>query len=135
MTLTELQSQIALGNDSRRQFKRALDNWRGIDFADDLDDCLFTARVHRKEIESSVKPVASPKERPAQAESSLKSSLKTENRIIELIKQDASVSTEHLGVILDISKRAVLKQIRKLKEQGRLKRVGPAKGGHWEVIE
>jgi ATP-dependent DNA helicase RecG len=115
--------------------QRVLEDWPAVDFADDRDGCLFTATVHRKEIESSAKPVASPEERPAKAESSLKSSLKTENRIIELIKQDASVSTEHLGVILDISKRAVLKQIRKLKEQGRLKRVGPAKGGHWEVVE
>lgn len=119
--------------------KRALDDWPEIDFTDDRDGCLFTATVHRKEIEGPVGPVISPEESPAQAvgspKSSPKGSPKTENQIIELIKQDASVSTEHLGEILDISKRAVLKQIRKLKEQGRLKRVGPARGGHWEVVE
>jgi ATP-dependent DNA helicase RecG len=119
--------------------KRALEDWPAIDFTNDLDGCLFTATVHRKEIEGSVKPVTSLEEKPAQAvgssKSSPKSSPKTKNQIIDLIQQDAFVSTEHLGEILDISKRAVLKQIRKLKEQGRLKRIGPARGGHWEVVE
>ncbi len=63
------------------------------------------------------------------------SSPKTEVQIIELIRQDAVVSTESLGEALGISKRAVLKQIAKLKSRGRLKRVGPARGGHWEVVE
>jgi biotin operon repressor len=40
-----------------------------------------------------------------------------------------------LGNAIGISKRAILKQIDKLKEQGRLRRIGPAKGGYWEVIE
>jgi len=45
------------------------------------------------------------------------------------------MSTERLGAELGITKRAVLKQIDKLKEQGRLRRIGPAKGGYWEVVE
>lgn len=40
-----------------------------------------------------------------------------------------------MGETLGISKWAVLKQIDNLKEQGRIRRIGPAKGGHWEVIE
>jgi ATP-dependent DNA helicase RecG len=26
-------------------------------------------------------------------------------------------------------------QIAKLKKEGRIKRIGPAKGGHWEVVK
>jgi predicted HTH transcriptional regulator len=59
---------------------------------------------------------------------------KTEDRILDLIRQDDTVTTEQLGKLLGISKRAVLKQIDKLKIQGRLRRIGPAKGGHWEVL-
>ncbi|WP_368665439.1 HTH domain-containing protein [Chlorobium sp. KB01] len=44
------------------------------------------------------------------------------------------MTTEQLASALGISKRAVLKQIDKLKVQCRLSRVGPARGGHWEVI-
>ena len=37
--------------------------------------------------------------------------------------------------ILGISRRAVAKQISILKIDGQLRRVGPDKGGHWEVIK
>ncbi|MBU4262036.1 MAG: hypothetical protein KKC76_09205 [Proteobacteria bacterium] len=36
---------------------------------------------------------------------------------------------------LGLSPRAVEKQIAKLREEGRIRRVGPAKGGHWEVLQ
>ena len=108
--------------------KRALEKWSAIDFADDHDGCLFTATVHRKAVEELELVNIAP-------EGSLKSSPKTEDRILELMRGDASITTEKLGGVLGITKRAVLKQIEKLKEQGRLRRVGPAKGGHWEVIE
>lgn len=65
--------------------------------------------------------------------SSPKSSPKTEDQIIQFLRQNGSLTTEDLGKAIGISKRAVLKQIDKLKAQGRLRRVGPAKGGHWEV--
>jgi ATP-dependent DNA helicase RecG len=64
-----------------------------------------------------------------------KSSPKTEDQIIDLIRYDASVTTEAMSVALGITKRAVLKQVNKLKAQHRVRRVGPARGGYWEVIE
>lgn len=110
--------------------KRALDQWPDITFTDNRDGCLFTATVHRK-------PVGKLNLEVDLAKSSLisspKGSLKTEDRIIELIRQDTSVSAESLGEALGITKRAVLKQIAKLKSCGRLRRIGPAKGGYWEV--
>jgi len=84
--------------------------------------------VHRKEVDSSVKTKSSPKSSP-------KSSLKTEDKIVERIRQDVFITTEKLGKNLGISKRAILKQIEKLKKRGRLRRIGPARGGHWEVVE
>lgn len=108
--------------------KRALEKWPTIDFSDDHDGCLFTATVHRKAVEELELVNIAP-------EGSLKSSPKTEEQILELMRGDASITTEQLGGVLGITKRAVLKQVEKLKEQGRLRRVGPAKGGHWEVME
>lgn len=110
--------------------KRALEAWPEIDFIDDREGCLFTATVHRKIIEGAgIGPVnagGSPKSSP-------KSAARTEDHILDLIRQDNSVTTERLGKLLGISKRAVLKQIEKLKSQDRLRRIGPARGGHWEV--
>jgi ATP-dependent DNA helicase RecG len=34
-----------------------------------------------------------------------------------------------------ISQRKIKENIAKLKERGYLKRIGPAKGGHWEIIQ
>ena len=99
-----------------------LDQWPNIDFIDERDGCLFTVTVHRDEFqgESTVK---------------LESSQKTDMQIIGLIRQDPSITVEQLRIIIGITGRAVLKQINKLKIQGRLRRVGPDKGGYWEVIE
>ena len=85
--------------------KRALEDWPEIEFSDDYDGCLFTATVHRKALISGVEIETG----------SEKSSPKTEEQIIALIKQDATISTDQIGKILGISKRAVVKQIQKLK--------------------
>lgn len=55
---------------------------------------------------------------------------KTEEKILQQLSEKPKCSTQQLGAALGISKRAVLKQIEKLKQQGRLARIGSAKGGH-----
>jgi ATP-dependent DNA helicase RecG len=107
--------------------KRALAAWPQIDLADDRDVCLFTATVHRK-------PAEELKLVNISSGSSPKSSPKTEEQILELMRKNVSITTEEIGSALGITKRAVLKQVEKLKDQGRLKRIGPARGGHWEVL-
>jgi ATP-dependent DNA helicase RecG len=114
--------------------KRALEAWPEIDFIDDREGCLFTATVHRKAVKGSENADGSPKSSPKSSpKGSPKGAAKTEDHILDLIRQDNSVTTERLGKLLGISKRAVLKQIEKLKNQDRLRRIGPARGGHWEV--
>ena len=55
-------------------------------------------------------------------------------RILEMVAQNPSITIEEMADVLRISDRAVKKHIAKLKKEGMLRRVGPAKGGHWEVI-
>jgi len=40
-----------------------------------------------------------------------------------------------LAEIVGISQKGVEWQISKLKKEGRIKRIGPDKGGHWEAIK
>ena len=108
--------------------KRALEAWPQIDFQDDHDGCLFSATIRRRPLGELVLAKSSP-------ESSPESSPKTEDKILALIRRDLSMTTEQLGDALGISKRAVLKQIDKLKKEGRLQRIGPTKGGRWEVMK
>ena len=124
--------------------KRALEEWPEIDFADDREGCLFTATVYRKVGESSGigsgksnnleknhrKSSGKTAERP---EGSVKSSGKTAERILDLVKRRPKTTIPELASALKVTTRAVEKQIAKLKKSGRLRRVGPAKGGRWEV--
>jgi ATP-dependent DNA helicase RecG len=50
------------------------------------------------------------------------------------MKANPNITTTALAEFIKVSRRAIAKQIAILKEERKLKRVGPDKGGHWEVI-
>ena len=54
---------------------------------------------------------------------------KTSEKIIQSIKQNNRISAERLNKEIGINSRAVEMQLLKLKEEGKIKRIGPAKGG------
>ena len=56
-------------------------------------------------------------------------------KIIYFMKKDKFITTIKLSDKLNISTTAIEKNIKKLSSLELIKRVGPAKGGHWEVIE
>ena len=82
-------------------------------------------------------PPISPKPQMARIrkKSSGKSSGKTDDKIIAIARKSPSVSIPQMAEILGISTRAVEKQIRQLKQTKRLRRIGPTKGGNWQVVE
>jgi len=101
--------------------KRALEDWPDISFIDDRECCMFTATIHRKEL--------------GNAGSAEKSTQKSTQKIIELMLDDPVITIADLALRIGITDRAIKKQIEKLKAQGRIRRIGPDKGGHWEVVE
>ena len=68
-------------------------------------------------------------------EGSQESSQESSQRIIGLIAKNGSITTTEMAEIIGISRRAVAKQIAKLKKEGIIKRVGSTKSGIWEVSE
>jgi ATP-dependent DNA helicase RecG len=60
---------------------------------------------------------------------------KTSGKIIELILQNASITIPEMASKIGITERSIERNIRKLQTEGKLKRIGPAKGGHWVVKE
>ena len=66
--------------------------------------------------------------------SSLKGSLKSSLKILEILATDSHCTYDALAEKLGISRRAVTKQISNLRKEGKLRRIGPDKGGHWEVV-
>jgi len=66
--------------------------------------------------------------------SSEKSREKSSEKILDLVRQNPAFSAREIAEALGLTSRAVEKQLGKLKKEGRLKRIGPDKGGHWEVV-
>ncbi|PKP60679.1 hypothetical protein CVT91_04620 [Candidatus Atribacteria bacterium HGW-Atribacteria-1] len=60
---------------------------------------------------------------------------KTREKIIDLIKNNPKITTVELAEILEITVKGVEWNIKKLKEKGIVRRIGPAKGGYWKVVE
>jgi ATP-dependent DNA helicase RecG len=95
--------------------KRALEDWPDISFTDDREGSMFIATVHRKELEG------------------LGSAEKDSQKIIELMQNDPAITIAELALRIGITEWAIKKQIRKMKAQGRIQRIGPDKGGCWQV--
>ncbi len=60
---------------------------------------------------------------------------KMPGKILELLATTPTLTIAELASLIGKSNSAVERAIRKLRESGRLKRIGPDKGGHWEVID
>lgn len=56
-----------------------------------------------------------------------------EEKILNLISSNSKITARELADAVVLSIAGVEKAIRILKKEGRLKRIGPDKGGHWEV--
>ncbi|MDD4018501.1 MAG: putative DNA binding domain-containing protein [Kiritimatiellae bacterium] len=131
--------------------KRALDDWPDIIFTDDRDGCLFVSTVLRKPAVSGAgdaltgasaeglkkTPLKTPLKTPPQTP--LKTAGitlgKTPGGIIELLSSTPNLPIPEIALALSKSESAVKRAIRKLRENGRLRRIGPDKGGHWEIIQ
>jgi Fic family protein len=66
--------------------------------------------------------------------SSEKSAEKSSEKILALLRANPALAAREVALRLAMSPRGVEKQIAALREAGRLRRVGAAKGGYWEVL-
>lgn len=62
------------------------------------------------------------------------SGMKTADAIIALMRADSQITHDILAARLGKARNSIIKQIAKLKKNGLIRRVGPDKGGHWEVV-
>jgi len=66
---------------------------------------------------------------------SIKTSVKTSVKILEAIKSNDQITIPELAEIIGVTTRSIERNIQNLQQEGKLVRIGPAKGGHWKIIE
>ena len=119
--------------------KRALEKWPAIDFIDDHDGCLFTATVHRKpvkELDLADKGELEVQEAPLSGQEALLSGQGDPiNDLLNAIRIDPAADYATLAERLNVSGATVKRNIQKLKQQNRIRRIGSKKNGHWEIME
>ncbi len=112
--------------------KRALEKWPAIDFIDDRDGCLFTATIHRKPLEEL--DLADKGALTGQV-AGLSGHSDRINDLLNALRTEPSASYATLAERLEVSEATIKRNIQKLKQQNRIRRIGSKKTGHWEVIE
>ncbi|MBI5047476.1 MAG: winged helix-turn-helix transcriptional regulator [Deltaproteobacteria bacterium] len=60
---------------------------------------------------------------------------KTTQKIIEAITKKSDVTQKELATVIGITEDGVKYHITRLRKKGLLKRIGPDKGGYWEVVK
>ena len=60
---------------------------------------------------------------------------RTVEKILKILSNTPSITVREISEILGLSRRGVEEQIKSLKQKGVIRRIGPDKGGHWEVIK
>lgn len=58
----------------------------------------------------------------------------TTDRVAILIQEGEGLTVAHLAAAIGVNKRTIERNLKRLQEKGRIRRVGPAKGGHWEIV-
>jgi ATP-dependent DNA helicase RecG len=70
-----------------------------------------------------------------EASGSEKTTQKTTQKILGIIRSDPGCSRRTLAETIGISADGIKYHLRRLQQTGRLRRIGPDKGGHWEVVK
>ena len=107
-------------------------------YDDSLSGLMLTFQAEEKQLaqaldhEKALPEVASAKNRENSSE---KTREKTREKILALIQQNPQMTTTELTETLGITMKGIEWQITQLKKRGFLRRIGPKKGGHWEVLK
>ena len=80
-------------------------------------------------------PIVPTGKAPGSSEKSTeKTGEKSSEKILDLVRRNPAVSAREMADVLGLTSRAVEKQVSKLRKDARIRRVGPDKGGRWEVL-
>jgi Fic family protein len=61
--------------------------------------------------------------------------LKRLDKIVDIINKNKDITIDELAKILGVSDKTIKRDMAKLKEENKIKRVGSLKSGYWEIVE
>ena len=61
--------------------------------------------------------------------------MKTSEKILQLILTNPRITIPELAAAIGVTERSIERNIQKLQQAEALKRIGPAKGVYWEVLD
>lgn len=68
-------------------------------------------------------------------EKTVEKTTRTVEKILKILSNTPSITVREMSEILGLSRRGVEEHIKSLKQKGVIRRIGPDKGGHWEVTK
>ena len=107
-------------------------------FENSIDMALVVFRfldINEKTVENKQKTSRKqPENKQKTARKQPENSQKFEAKILELIQSNPSISRKNISIEIELSDGGVNYYLNKLKKEGRIKRVGGAKGGSWIIV-
>lgn len=111
----------------KAEYIQALIDSRELDDINIFLDCM--ANLHISHLRHEIQQY----QETMQDEASIKGGQKTRTAIMALISNDSNITTTQMAATLGINRSALSKHLRRMQEEGVIRRIGPDKGGHWEV--
>ena len=125
---------IGFGENVGSGFPKIIAAWKETNWGEpkllnklDIDEVELVLPVPSLKANSDIAPVNAPVNAPVKLN-------KTQIAIVNAIINDKSATYDDLSVIVGIHRTTVMRNIRTLKEQGVIRRVGEDKNGYWKVL-
>ena len=85
--------------------------------------------MKKDEVPSNKKP-----EEKKRTSTTQKTAQKTAQKILGLVRADPTVTRQQLAGMLNLTADGIKYHLKRMQDSGILRRVGPDKGSHWEVV-
>ena len=95
----------------------------------------FGERVTEKGIQKGIQKSIQKKVAKIALELGDKTRVETRVEIIQIMKENPSITVGEIAKATGLTIKGVEWNIKGLKQKGLIKRIGPNKGGHWEVVK
>ena len=117
---------VKLAENAGFGFDKIENNWLRYNNTKPVYDLSFDSTIVKFQMEAA---------KESSQKTTQKITQKTTQEILNLIGDNRFITTSEMAYLLNRSRSAIAKQIAKLKEDNKLKRIGPDKGGHWEILD